>query len=81
MTTDVHNFSFEPVHLNAFDYLSIPDSIISYTRDMVFSTWQVLERQLSQVDPVKDPEMYQALDSRAATLFEAWLSFRNAGRR
>ncbi|MDD3064141.1 MAG: hypothetical protein PHX50_15195 [Massilibacteroides sp.] len=63
------------------DFLTIPDSLITFSRDVVFQTWQILERQLNQVDPVKDPEMYQALDSRAATLFEAWLSFRNAGRR
>lgn len=63
------------------EFLTIPDSLITYTRDTVFSTWQVLERQLEQVDRTKDPEIYQALDDRAATLFEAWLTFRYAGRR
>lgn len=62
------------------DFLTIPDSLIAYTRDTVFSTWQVLERQLEQMDPVAEPVMYQALNDRAATLFEAWLNFRYVGR-
>lgn len=80
MKTHVHNFSSHQVHLNDFDsssnFLSIPDALISYTRDTVFSTWQVIETQLSQVDPAKDPDIYQALDYRANTLFEVWLQFR-----
>jgi len=61
---------------NSTDFLTIPDSLITYTRDTVFSTWQIIELQLSQVDPVKDPDVYQALDCRANTLFEVWLQFR-----
>jgi hypothetical protein len=45
---------------NSTDFLTIPDSLITYTRDTVFSTWQIIELQLSQVDPVKDPDVYQA---------------------
>jgi len=63
---------------NSTDFLTIPDSLITYTRDTVFSTWQIIELQLSQVDPVKDPDVYQALDCRANTLFEVWLQFRRA---
>ncbi|MDY0283920.1 MAG: hypothetical protein RBQ82_05355 [Synergistaceae bacterium] len=80
MKTCVHNFTSEQVHLNFFnnstDFLTIPDSLIAYTRDTVFSTWQIIELQLSQVDPVKDPDVYQALDCRANTLFNSWLAFR-----
>lgn len=73
----VYNFDC----LNSSDsFLTIPDFLITFTRDTVFSTWQVLERQLEQVDPVAEPEMYRALDDRAATLFEAWLNFRYVGR-
>lgn len=82
MKTHVHNFSSHQVHLNDFDspsnFLTIPDALISYTRDTVFSTWQVIERQLDQVDPAKDPDVYQALDDRANTLFNSWLQFRGA---
>lgn len=60
----------------SFDYLTIPDSLITYTRDLVFSTWQTLETQLSQVDPAEEPEMYQALDARTSMLCSAWLQFR-----
>ena len=63
---------------NSTDFLTIPDSLITHTRDTVFSTWQIIELQLSQVDPVKDPDVYQALDCRANTLFEVWLQFRRA---
>lgn len=79
MSTHVQNI-FKQVHLDDFNYLSIPDALINYVRDTVFSTWQTLELQLAQVDPVQDPEMYQALDERAATLFNSWLSFRYVGR-
>lgn len=61
-------------------FLTIPDALISYTRDTVFSTWQVLELQLSQVDPAKDPDIYSALDDRANTLFNSWLQFRRVNR-
>ena len=61
---------------NSTDFLTIPDSLITYTRDTVFSTWQIIEMQLSQVDPVKDPDIYHALDDRANTLFNSWLAFR-----
>lgn len=57
-------------------FLTIPDALISYTRDTVFSVWQTLERQLSKVDPVTDPDIYRALDDRAETLFNSWLQFR-----
>lgn len=61
---------------NSTDFLTIPDSLITYTRDTVFSTWQIIETQLSQVDPVKEPDVYQALDCRAAAIFDIWLGFR-----
>jgi len=82
MKTHVHKFSSHQAQLNDFDsssnFLTIPDTLISYTRDTVFSTWQVIELQLSQVDPVKDPDVYQALDCRANALFNSWLAFRKA---
>jgi hypothetical protein len=84
MKTHVHKFSSRQVHLNDFDsssnFLTIPDALISYTREAVFFTWQTLEMQLSQVDPVRYPEMYQALDDRAAIMFETWMQFRYVGR-
>ncbi|KKG49231.1 hypothetical protein [Methanosarcina mazei] len=58
------------------DFLTIPDSLITFSRDIVFQTWQILERQLNQVDPGRDPEVYRALDSRAAAIFDIWLGFR-----
>lgn len=79
MSIDVHRNDFKQVRFDFDSYsnfLTIPDALISYTRDTVFSTWQVIETQLSQVDPAKDPDIYQALDYRANTLFEVWLQFR-----
>jgi hypothetical protein len=57
--------------------LTVPDSLITFTRDTVFSVWQILETQLSKVDPVRDPEMYQDLDVRVEAIFEIWLMFKN----
>lgn len=61
------------------DFLTIPDALTAYTRDRVFYLWQSLERQLSQVDPAAEPEVYQALDERTAVLFNVWLGFRYYG--
>lgn len=80
MTNDVLYAKIENVHLKDFDYISIPDAILTYHRDILFSSWQALELQLSQVNSVTDPEVYHALDSRATILFSAWLQFRNTGR-
>lgn len=67
---EVYNFD------SSNDFLTLPDSLITSTREAVFFTWQTLEMQLSQVDPVRYPEIYKALDDRAAAVFESWLSFR-----
>lgn len=58
------------------DYLSIPDALVTYARNTVYSAWQALEGQLSQVDPALDHEMYAALEERAVAVFNAWMEFR-----
>ena len=59
----------------------IPDSGIRYLKDLTFSFWQVLEGQLAQVDPKKEPNLYIALDARASIVYNAWLQFRYVDRR
>lgn len=54
--------------------LTIPEAILTYHRDMLFSSWQTLERQQKQVT---DPEVYQRLDQINNILFSAWLTFRD----
>lgn len=79
-----HNEKSRQVQLNDFDsssnFESLPDSLMTSTRDIVFFTWQTLELQLSQVDHRKYPEISQALDMSAASVFDAWLTFRDVGR-
>jgi len=78
-----HNTS-NPTYAYSFDstkqFLNAPDSLITSTRNAVFSTWQALERELPLVDPDKEPGLYAYLDDRANTLFLAWLEFRDVGR-
>jgi hypothetical protein len=78
-----HNTS-NPTHFYSFDstsqFLTVPDSLITSTRNAVFSSWQALEWALSLVDTKKEPDLYAALDDRANTLFLAWLEFRDVGR-
>lgn len=79
MKTYVHNDFNKQVHFDfdsSTNFLTIPNALIEYSRETVFQTWQTLERQLDQVDPGRDPEVYQALDCRAAAIFEIWLGFR-----
>lgn len=75
---------FKQVHLNDFEsslnFESLPDSLMTTTRDVVFFTWQTLEEQLSLVDHSKYPEISQALDISAASVFDAWLTFKDIGR-
>lgn len=79
-----HNSSSKQVSFGYFDSSSnsssIPDSVMTSTRDVVFFTWQTLEAQLSQVDSRKYPEIYQALDIGASSVFDAWLTFKDIGR-
>ncbi|WP_187151923.1 hypothetical protein [Methanosarcina siciliae] len=77
------NNSQEPIFEfdDSTNFLAIPDSLIAYTREIVFQTWQIIENQLAKIEPKNDPKMYNALDDRAACLFEAWLTFRYMGDR
>ena len=84
MKTNSHDEKFKQVQLNEFDCSSklesLPDSLMTSTRDIVFFTWQALELQLSQVDYRKYPEISQALNIGAAAVFDAWLTFKDIGR-
>lgn len=79
--TDTENYQ-PTVYINSEDedFLIIPDALINYARNTVYNTWQALERQLSQVDPEKEPEMYRALNDRAQTAYNAWMQFRYSTR-
>jgi hypothetical protein len=61
--------------------ISIPEYLITSTRDWVFQTWQTVEAELVCADPRRDPAVYQALDDVAAALFESWTRFRYIERR
>ncbi len=73
------NCIFESPYLNesenSTNYLTIPDSLITYARDTVFSAWQSIERQLAELDHTCDPEMYKALNERGVFMFNIWLMF------
>jgi hypothetical protein len=78
METDIcNNTNFGTTTLYSFDnttdFSTIPNALIAYARDTVFSTWQSLERQLTEV---ADPEMRKVLDQKAESMFYIWLQFR-----
>lgn len=60
---------------NSTDFLTIPDSLITYARGTIFKTWQILERQLKQIDIDQNPDIYFALERRSEFLFNIWLQF------
>jgi hypothetical protein len=39
---------------NSNDFLTLQDSLLTDTKDTIFSRWQITERQLKQVDPEQD---------------------------
>jgi len=55
--------------------LTIPEAVLVYHRNALFSSWQALEKQQSQVT---DPEIYTRLDQINRILFSAWAQFREA---
>jgi hypothetical protein len=57
-------------------FITILNSLICYNRDTLFSTWQILERQLEQLNPEIDNDIYSALDTRAQFVFDMWMQFR-----
>jgi|GEM_PF-1611128 len=73
------NCTFETVYSeesdNSTDFLTIPDSLITYARDTVFSAWQSIERQLAELDQDHDADMYAALDRRGVFMFNIWVMF------
>lgn len=79
MATQSTNHILKTPYLNEVDdttdFLTIPDSLITYTRNTIFSTWQILERQLKQTDSEHYPEIYAALEKRSEFLFNLWLQF------
>lgn len=79
MATKYTNHILKTPYLNedndTTDFLTIPDSLITYTRNTIFTTWQILERQLKQIDSECYPEIYAALERRTEFLFNIWLQF------
>lgn len=79
MVTHSTNNIFETAYLNESEnttnFLTIPDSLITYARDTIFSTWQIIERQLAEVDQAQEPDMYSALDQRGVFMFNIWVMF------
>jgi len=63
------------------NYLTIPHALIEYNSSMLYSTYQILENQLSQIDPLEEPEMYQGIEKLVKTVFDSWvtLGYREGG--
>jgi hypothetical protein len=57
-------------------FTTIPKSLICYSRDALFPIWGMLERQLEQLSPETDSEIYIVLYTLAQFVFDLWLQFR-----
>jgi hypothetical protein len=60
---------------NSNDFLTLQDSLLTDTKDTIFSRWQITERQLKQVDPEQDFKTYSALWKKSEFIFNMWLQF------
>jgi len=58
-------------------YMTIPYALVVYTSTVLYNTYQVLENQLSQVDPGE----YEELEQLAQRVFDSWvtLGYREGG--
>jgi hypothetical protein len=68
----------EKDQINSDSFTIIPNSLICYSRDKLFSTWQILERQLEQLNPETDSDIHMALDAGVRFIFDPWLQFTGA---
>jgi hypothetical protein len=60
--------------------IELTDKCFTHTENSAFSLWELLETQLSKVDPQKEPEIYETLSSVADNMFELWISIRASAR-
>ena len=74
-TNNIFETAYSDESNNSTDFLTIPDSRITYARDTIFKTWQILECQLKQTDSEYYPEIHAALEKRTEFLFNIWLQF------
>ena len=74
-----HNCTQSESSYSDSEYLTIPYAMIAYNSSMLYSTYMILESQLSQIDPLKEPEMYQGIEKLVQTVFDSWVMLGNCG--
>jgi len=70
-----YNLVTEKEKIKSKSFIVIPNSLIYYSQDTLFSTWDILERQLEQLNPETENDIYAALDDLAGFIFDMWLQF------
>lgn len=68
-----HNCTQSESSYSDYGYLTIPYAMIAYNSSMLYSTYMILESQLSKIDHVKEPEMYQGIEKLVQTVFDSWV--------
>jgi hypothetical protein len=48
----------------------------THTERSAFFIWDLLEKQRSKVDPKKEPDIYETLNSVADEMYEIWVSIK-----
>jgi len=54
--------------------IELTNKCFTQTEKSAFSLWDLLETQLSKVDPKNEPEIYESLSSIADEVFNLWMS-------
>jgi hypothetical protein len=65
----------EKEQIKTDSFTNILDSLICYSRDALFSTWQILKRQPERLNPETDNDVNATLDAWAQFVFDMWLQF------
>jgi hypothetical protein len=54
--------------------IELTNKCFTHTERSAFSLWDLLETQLSKVDPKNEPKFYETLSSIADDVFDLWMS-------
>jgi hypothetical protein len=62
---------YEPINDECIDVLIIPNALVAYCNQILYSTYITLERQL---DKTLDAGTYERLDRLTQRVFDSWVS-------
>lgn len=54
--------------------LAVPKAILEFNNTVLYSSYMILEKQLSQMNPAKEPFLYGELEKLTQQVFDSWVA-------